>query len=123
MGYDIHITRKDFWANDDHRLDITLDEWKNFIETQHDLKLTNLAVASLPNGTTLQLKKEGITVWTGYSQGHKYGEVYFNYSHGTISVKNPDDEILKYMCDIAIKLNSKVQGDDGETYVDGEIDD
>lgn len=122
MGYDIHMTRKEFWTPDDETPDIPLDEWKSFIETQDNLKLTNLAVAPLKDRTTLQFKNEGIAVWTGCSKGNKYGEVYLNYSNGSISVKNPDDEILKYMCDIAIKLKAIVRGDDGETYIDGEIE-
>ena len=122
MGYDIHITRKEFWADEDDQNIITLDEWKNFLSTQSDMRLDNFAEARLDDNSTLKLDNPGIAVWTSYSLNGKDGNyAWFNYNDGDITVKNPDDEILIKLCSIAQQLNAFAQGDDGELYEDGKI--
>jgi hypothetical protein len=41
---------------------------------------------------------------------------WFLYRKGYVTVKNPDEEILRKMWSIAQDLSAKVQGDDGEIY-------
>jgi len=122
MGYDIHITRKDHWTDDTNSGDISLDEWKDFVGKQPDLRLDNYAEAQLPDGDTLRVDSDGLVVWTKYSGDGKDGNhAWFDYSDGCIIVKNPDEEILKKMSLIADQLNAKVQGDDGELYINGQL--
>ncbi|MFK7778271.1 MAG: hypothetical protein QM501_09130 [Gimesia sp.] len=115
MGYEIHITRKESWS-DESGDEISLDEWKQLIATDADLRLDDYAEIDLPEGT-LRVENEGIAVWTGWIQNEIGGnQAWFNYVEGNISIKNPDTEILKKMHLIARSLHAKVQGDDDEEY-------
>ena len=115
MGYDVHITRKENWF--DKGQDITLPEWKAYLNKDSEMRLENMAEAKTDEGAVLRLESEGLAVWTRYS-GHEKNEnmAWFDYREGNITVKNPDDEILYKMISISRSLNAKVQGDEGETY-------
>lgn len=115
MGYDIHITRKSEWF-DEEGDEITLEEWCEFVNSSPDMRLDGFAEAVTPGGT-LRVESEGLSVWTGYSGHEQDGNMaWFDYFEGNIKVKNPDKEILRKMYQIAQTLNAKVQGDECEVY-------
>jgi len=115
MGYDVHITRKEEWFDEEGE-EITLNEWCDFVNTSTDMRLDGYAETETPSGT-LRVESEGLTVWVGYSNHDKDGNMaWFDYFEGNIKVKNPDDEILKKMYQIARSLNAKVQGEECEVY-------
>ncbi|WP_428241544.1 hypothetical protein [Gynuella sp.] len=115
MGYDLHITRKEEWFEEEGD-QITLDEWNNFVNSSPDMRLDGYAEAETPNGV-LRVESEGLAVWTGYSGHDNDGNMaWFDYFEGNIKVKNPDDEIIKKMYQIAVALNAKVQGEECEVY-------
>jgi hypothetical protein len=61
--------------------------------------------------------KQGLAVWTAYSRHDESGnKAWFLCREGYVTVKNPDEEILRKMWSIAQDLSAKVQGDDGEIY-------
>jgi hypothetical protein len=44
------------------------------------------------------------------------------HSQGNVVAKNPDDEILRKMLELAARLSAQVQGDKGELYgPDGQV--
>ncbi|MGV6852232.1 MAG: hypothetical protein ACWA5R_08645 [bacterium] len=115
MGYDIHITRKAEWFEDVGD-EITLGEWCEFVNSSPDMRLDGYAEAETPDGI-LRVESEGLSVWTGYSGHEKDGNMaWFDYFEGNIKVKNPDDEIIKKMYQIAQSLSAKVQGEECEVY-------
>lgn len=115
MGYDLHITRKADWF-DEEGDEITLEEWSQFVNSSPDMRLDGCAEVETPNGT-LKVESEGLSVWTGYSNHEKDGnKAWFDYFDGNIKVKNPDEEIIKKMYQIAIALSAKVQGEECEIY-------
>ncbi len=115
MGYDVHITRKENWFDDGQ--DITLPEWKAYLDKDKEMRLDNFAEAKTGEGATIRVVSEGLAVWTAYSGHEKNGNMaWFDYRQGNITVKNPDDEILNKMISISQSLNAKVQGDEGEIY-------
>lgn len=115
MGYDLHITRKEEWFEEEGA-QITLDEWKNFVNSSPDMRLDGYAEAETPNGI-LRVENEGLAVWTGFSgQDKDQSMVWFDYSDGNIKVHNPDEEIIKKMYLIAVALNARVQGEECEVY-------
>ncbi len=117
MGYDIHITRQEFWFDDANSRDISIKEWLELIEQDSEMRLDNTAEATLDNGQVLQIENEGLAVWTAYSKHAENGNMaWFDYTNGNIVVKNPDSEILKKMWSIAERLSAKVQGDECEIY-------
>jgi hypothetical protein len=115
MGYDVHLTRAGNWTESES-VPITLDEWRQYVAGDAEMRMDNSAEAETDAGT-LRYENEGLAVWTAYS-GHdpKGNMAWFDYFKGRIDVKNPDDEILEKMKQIAGALQAKVVGDDGEEY-------
>lgn len=116
MGYDVHITRKEQWF-DEEGPTISLDEWKAFVRSDPEMRLDGFAEAIMGDGSTLRVESEGMAVWTVYSGNEKDGNMaWFSFFDGDVRVKNPDPEILRKMWTIAERLGAKVQGDEGEVY-------
>jgi hypothetical protein len=99
MGYELHITRGRFWAeNEGHH--ISTEEWLSLIEADIELTLYNR------NGPYF-------AVWSGSSQ-HEHS--WLDWFEGNIHTKHPDRAMLGKMLQIADGLGATVQGDDGEIY-------
>ncbi|RFM28141.1 hypothetical protein [Deminuibacter soli] len=117
--YELHITRRNNWYDDDSEKSITLDEWKTFIKENEDMHLDSTFEAKMQNGESFSFESLELTRWSGYSGSRTCGNhAWFNYWSGNITVKNPDDEIIYQMLNIARKLNAKVQGTQGEEYTE-----
>ena len=117
MGYDVHITRKENWFDEDETYNISIEEWKEIVANDPEMRLGNFAQATTTNGDTLRVENDGLSIWTKYSgDGVNGNHAWFDYYKGTIVVKNPDTEIIAKMISIAEKLKAKVQGDEGEIY-------
>ena len=115
MGYDVHITRREEWF-DEEGDEISLEEWKRYVASDEEMRLDGFAEVETPDGM-LRVESEGLSVWLRYSGHGKDGNMaWFDHSEGNVTVKNPDDEILRKMFSIAQSLNAKVQGDEGEVY-------
>ncbi len=99
MGYDLHITRADFWAeNQDAYIDA--DEWSRLVETDDELTLDPR------NG-------QHFVVWSGPGA---IEDPWFDWFEGNIHTRYPDPPTLGKMLRIAERLDARVQGDDGEIY-------
>jgi hypothetical protein len=105
MGYDLHITRKEFWY-DDKVEDITLNEWLEIVNNDPDLIIYG------KNGP-------GFACWKGTIE-NALGWIDYSDSSGCLYSKYPDDALITKMVEIAMLLGAKVQGDDGEVYVSSE---
>lgn len=117
MGYDLHITRKENWFDEDESNEIKLADWKDYLSSDDEMKLDNQALASTKNEDVLSYISEGLAVWTAYSKNGVDGNfAWFDLRAGNITVKNPNKEIINKMLDVATRINARVQGDDGETY-------
>ena len=114
MGYDVHITRKNEWYSEEGE-EITLDEWKEFVNSSSDMRMDGFAEVETPDGM-LRMESEGLSVWLGYSNQEEGALVWFDYFEGNVRVKNPDEEILIKMYSIAQALGAKVQGEECEIY-------
>ncbi len=112
MGYDIHITRKTDWFDDEP--EIPLAEWIALVESDPEMRHDGYAEAKMPDGSVIRQVKEGISVWTAYSKPGS--TAWFSFSNGNVVAKNPDEEILTKMRHLARALSAKVQGDEGELY-------
>ncbi len=115
MGYDVHITRKKDWS--DQEPQISLPEWVAYIKSDPSMRLDGHAETVTPDGHSLRYNSDGLAVWTRYSGHGRNGNMaWFDFRRGDVAVKNPDEEILKKMWLIAQALHAKVQGDEGELY-------
>ncbi len=102
MGYELHITRRDFHADEDGPA-ISADEWLALVEADDKLEL-------MPENGPYFVRFLGET-------SHGYGMGRLDWANGCISTKNPDEQILAKMLHVAEALDAHVQGDDGEVYV------
>jgi hypothetical protein len=117
MGYDLHITRKESWFDEDDSNNISMAEWTEYLKVDSEMRLDNFAEATTTNGEYVRVETKGMSVWTKYSKdGLDGNHAWFWPDNGNIVVKNPDIEIRNKMIDIAGQLKAKVQGDDGELY-------
>jgi len=115
MSYDIHITRKNHWADDNDSV-ITGSEWKELADNDPEIEITGVAEAKTADGkTTIRMEKELLGQW---KKSPDDAPIYFVYSdkEGGLLVSDPDKDAINKMKEIAIRLNAKVQGDDGEVY-------
>jgi len=99
MGYDLHITRKKFWADQDGP-QISTAEWLAYVVTDSQLRFDQNSQRH-----TLKLSVES-----------EHDESWLEWFQGDVYTKNPDEPILAKMLEIAKALNARVQGDDGEVY-------
>lgn len=122
MGYDVHITRKENWFDEDGPA-IDIAEWKALVDADPEMRLDGYASAVVGNGSVLRLERDGLSVWTAYAgHGVDGNMAWFDFRQGNVVVKNPDDAILGKMWRLAQQLGAKVQGDDGELYgADGRV--
>ncbi|WP_089687538.1 hypothetical protein [Catalinimonas alkaloidigena] len=117
MGYDLHITRKSNWFDEESSRDISLTDWISYVTKDDEMRLDHFAGAVTDDGQKIRIEDEGLSVWAKYSKNGINGNfAWFTYANGQIVVKNPDKEIINKMIDIASVLGAKVQGDDGELY-------
>jgi hypothetical protein len=87
-----------------------------FVESDHELELTNGYHPRLPGFESAFQKIPGFCNWSGHSEMKGDSQPWFDYRKGCISTKNPDEETIRKMIQIAQALDAKVQGDDGELY-------
>lgn len=99
MGVEFHITRAEFWAeNDDDK--ISSDEWLDVINSDPELSLS-------PKGGEFH------TIWQGEGSD---GEDWLEWFEGNIKTKWPPTPLYRKMLQISEKLNAKVMDDDGTVY-------
>ncbi|MCF3110899.1 hypothetical protein LL912_19090 [Niabella sp. CC-SYL272] len=117
MGYELHITRKEHWVDEDPALNISLKEWTELVNNDPEMRMDHAATATTSDDT-ITAYAEGLSVWTAYSRDGIMGNhAWFAYHGGNICVKNPDAEMIHKMQSIATLLDAKVMGDDGELYI------
>ncbi|HUM53411.1 MAG TPA: hypothetical protein PK431_16430 [Chitinophagales bacterium] len=114
MGYSLYITRKEHWADDNSpHLDISLNEWLEYVNNDKELTLNPTAYRYTKKDSNEEVYALGFADWTGNKDVEG---AWFDYSDGIIDSKNPEPETINKMKQIAIALNAKLMGDDGETY-------
>ncbi len=119
MGYDVHITRRQDWWDKSSGSDITLAEWKSYIDKDPSMCLEGYAETTTPSGEVIRFESEGLAVWTRPAErvgDRDSGEVWFDYHDGRIVVTNPDPGMLQKMHSFTSRLGARVQGDEGEEY-------
>ena len=106
MGYDLHITRRENWFDEEGPL-ITAAEFEIAVDNDPDL-----ALVPVPDGwlgardPVAQLAADAVPLQ----------ESGLCWRAGRISSKNPSDLVVEAMCRLAKALDARVQGDDGEFY-------
>lgn len=102
MGYDLHITRKENWFDEDGPV-ISEQEWRRTIEEDPELQLDTDTRCVMSDGEYV------FAAWNGEPGA-------LGYYDGEITTTNPAEPLIRRMVAIAQRLDAKVQGDDGEVY-------
>lgn len=110
MAYDLHITKKNDWFEENPP--ILLTEWQSLLDKNTDLIPVEKIEGITSDGTKFEygLKNSKIAKWLGKNT------FWFVFENGNITISNPDEEAIQKAKDIASFLHAKVQGDDGEIY-------
>lgn len=117
MVYELHITRQHNWFDNNANQKISLEEWKDFLQNDSEMRLDKYVEATIATDRVLKIENEGLSVWTKYSgEGVDGNRAWFDYDHGSITIKNPGNEIITKMLAIVNKPNAEVQGDDCKAY-------
>lgn len=99
MGYDLHITRKECWS-DPHGPQIALPEWLRYVDSDDEV------IRDAKNSEHDFL----------FVRGSVEAPLWWNPDLGEVYTKNPDDETIEKLVQIAKRLNARVLGDDDEEY-------
>jgi hypothetical protein len=107
MGYELNIQRK----NEQNK--INAKEWITYMESDSEFSRIEEFSADLGNNEVLTVPTPNGGLWKSDK-----GEVPFTFSekYGEITVKNPENWIIKKMISIAGNLNAVVLGEEGEKY-------
>lgn len=101
MGWEIHITRAEHWADSD-KLPITTEEWLALVKDDPEL--------------TIDPRDNGPYCALWLSHWLDGDHPWFNWFNGALKTKHPDRKTLGKALQIARRFGARVQGDDGEVY-------
>ena len=115
MGYDIHITRKDDWADDEGPV-IELDEWLGYLAIDKSMGLDQDREAERDSAVATGAKAASLAIWKDWpsGDGENFAEIW--HSQGNLMASDPDIAFRQKMFLIADALGAKVQGNKGEVY-------
>jgi hypothetical protein len=82
MGYDVHITRGDWW--DQESAQILDEEWLGVVDRDPDLTLTGEVTATAPSGETIGYANPLLAIWNAHPDG---GSVPFDFRKGRVVVE------------------------------------
>jgi hypothetical protein len=97
MGYDVYITRRKEW-NDTFGDEIGPEEWMALVDDDEQLEPVRSAgpwAARSLAGTLIE--------WTD----------------GSVAARDPEDDEVELLLELAERLGARVQGEDGEIYLAG----
>ncbi|MET9396089.1 hypothetical protein [Kitasatospora sp. NPDC002965] len=107
MGYDLHITRRENWWDEEGEVISTM-EWEAAVAADPDLVL-------VPTPEGWQGGTEWVAETVPRNEGKSRPEPLW-WRVGRIAAKHPSDALVAKMCQLAKVLDARVQGDDGEYY-------
>ncbi|HCS54979.1 hypothetical protein [Rubinisphaera sp.] len=117
MGYELHIVRNEEWWDEETGGGISFAEWSTLVDADVSLRMDSFAEVNLKDDMKLRIESEGLTVWTEYAGNEEGGnQAWFDFHENAIVVKNPDQDILVKMLEIAKALDAKIIGEEGEEY-------
>ena|SRR5688572_28549165 len=98
MGYDIHLTRREYWS-DDGDPEISLAQWIDYVA--RDPEITPDAEDPDPENFIVTVGGENCPLW---------------WDEGELKTKNPPERVIIKLVEVANALGARVLGDDDEIY-------
>ena len=109
MGYEVHITRKPNWFDDAGPV-ISLEEWIEYVLSDPEMQE---CYRWIDDEVPPRLALVDVAGWKAHPTNSR---VYLCHVEDRNSTRDPDNATLKKMHKIAIVLNARVQGHEGEEY-------
>lgn len=103
MGYTLHISR-------DHEDPILFEEVEKIVKEDPGFRIEDKMEAQSPSGDTITIMGTFI-IWEKDGE-----EMYLSFRRGRINTNYTNDEDIERLKHLAVKLNARVTGDDGEEY-------
>ncbi|MCX4566153.1 hypothetical protein ACFYMR_00410 [Streptomyces albogriseolus] len=107
MGYELHITRRDDWW-DEEGPEISRQEWESAVAADPDL-----VMQPIPDGWPADAFSSALMTTRPDQED---GTEALHWDQGLVSAKHPSDVLIAKMCELARRWRARVQGDDGEHY-------
>lgn len=113
MAYDLHVIRTKSWLDKEGPV-IEEKEWSSLVEADPSLKMVDTISGTTKQGATLTMGTNGkpSAEWVAPS-GEKYWIIL---DKGKLYSSHASDELISKLKEIAVKLEARVQGDEGEFY-------
>ena len=111
MGYDVSITRKKDYFDQEETHQITLKEFDKLVAEDSEMKIEII-------------EGEECLVWTNFTEFKQFGNFPFKIRNGEITIKNSQVQLVEQMIYMSKYINARVEGEEGETYdfdIDGEV--
>ena len=99
MGWELHITKKEYWADEDGP-SISKSEWVKYVQSDPQIVQDS---ANTEDDYLFKIDTEEWPLW-------------WNPDLGEIYTKNPNDSAIIKFKSIAKSLDAQVQDDEGELY-------
>lgn len=116
MSYEVHITRKEDWSDQEGPV-ITRDDWVSYIAIDKSLELDGDRAAKVDPRVASGAKDPTHTRWKdwpGRADGER--EAWMWLENGNVVVSDADAAFRRKLFLIADSLGARLVGDDGETY-------
>ena len=116
MAYDLHITRRNDWADTDGD-EITREEWVSYLAIDKTLELDRDMAAARDPAVASGAKEPDLAVWLDWP-GRVPGETeaVIQLLRGNLTSSDPDQAMRRKLFLVADALNARLQGDKGEIY-------
>ncbi|WP_156374671.1 hypothetical protein [Pseudorhodoferax sp. Leaf274] len=98
MGYDIHLTRREHWF-DENEPEISLQQWLEYVATDSEIQPD----PENPDPENFVVTLDGV-VWPLW------------WDRGEVTTKNPHERVIIKLVKVAQVLKARVLGDDDEIY-------
>lgn len=116
MAYDMHITRKTDWADQDGP-EIEREEWMAYVLIDKSLQLDRDRAEAVDPRVASRTKEPTHVRWTGW-EGRMEGvrEAWMWLENGNVMASDADAAFRRKLFLVADSLNARLMGDDGEIY-------
>lgn len=120
MGYNLHISRRRFWA-EPVADDIAYEEWRLLAESDPEFEVRgettwDLGKTLIEGDTGPGPTEEKLVTYHCYGFTNSPHYPSFDYHDGRVDVRGPDDLTFRKIFEVARRLGAVVQGDEGEYY-------
>lgn len=110
MGYDLHISRREHWADDEAGNSISLEEWRAYVDADLELRWADVV-------------ERDTALWFVREEDRERDDLpWLWWTMDEVRSKGQTVETTRKMWLVAQALRANLQGDDGERYgADGEM--